>query len=75
MRERASSKDIRQVLVALETLWLDKPEQRLGQLLSNLVFIMGCSDETFRTKLWNMDEDTLLRAIELWRMRDDGEDA
>lgn len=74
MRDKASPDKIREVLETLLGLWLDKPEQRLGQLVLNLCYIMGASRETTVSKLWNMDEDKFLRAIELWRMRDDGED-
>lgn len=74
MRDQVTPEKIKEVLETLGGLWLDKPHQRLGQLLLNLTYIMGCSPETVVTKLWNMDEDKILRAIELWRMRDEGED-
>lgn len=61
MREKATGFDIYRVMTALEELWSKHPGQRLGQLLLNLA--RDSSGQVSADRLWNLDEEDLLKCI------------
>jgi hypothetical protein len=63
MMER--EKAIEQVLWALKNLWLQHPEQRLGQLLENYAFPITLTKQGGRTALtfFQEDEETFKKLI------------
>lgn len=66
MRNKATPEQIDRVLEDLREIWLSSPEQRLGQLVLNLVYLRGVQQENVVNRLWNMDEEEFLLAIQNW---------